>query len=147
MARRRSLWQTEAPPSTELRSQIAALASPLRMAADLDPLLDRIGSSRVVLLGEASHGTAEYYAWRMRISQRLMEEKGFNLKLGAFCDGFMSQVLALKHGTCFIPEPLGILRVLSAVSPEPNKVAVVLLIPYQCMAKSKRFRVRARAEP
>lgn len=45
---------------------------------DLDPLLDRIGEARCVLLGEASHGTAEYYAWRHRISERLIREKGFD---------------------------------------------------------------------
>src|SRR5438309_994998 len=78
MARRRAHWQTEAPASAELRSEIAALAQPLRMAADLDPLLERIGGSRLVLLGEASHGTAEYYTWRLRISQRLIEEQGFS---------------------------------------------------------------------
>lgn len=50
---------------------------PLRTAADLDPLLATIGSARVVLLGEASHGTHEYYTWRTRLTQRLIQEKGF----------------------------------------------------------------------
>lgn len=53
-------------------------ALPLRDDGDLDPLLERIGDSRVVLLGEASHGTHEYYTWRDRISRRLIEEKGFS---------------------------------------------------------------------
>jgi erythromycin esterase-like protein len=44
----------------------------------LDPLLERIGDARYVLLGEASHGTSEYYRWRSRISQRLLREKGFS---------------------------------------------------------------------
>lgn len=47
--------------------------------ASLDPLMERIGDARLVLLGEASHGTHEYYLWRARISQRLIREKGFNL--------------------------------------------------------------------
>lgn len=51
---------------------------PLRDDADLDPLLERIGDARVVLLGEASHGTSEFYTWRHRISRRLVEEKGFS---------------------------------------------------------------------
>jgi erythromycin esterase-like protein len=40
-------------------------------------LLGRIGDARFVLLGEASHGTAEYYTWRAEISRRLIVEKGF----------------------------------------------------------------------
>jgi protein-L-isoaspartate(D-aspartate) O-methyltransferase len=47
--------------------------------ADLDPLLARIGDARVVLLGEATHGTSEFYRMRARISQALIERKGFNL--------------------------------------------------------------------
>lgn len=53
-------------------------AHPLRTAADLDPLLAQIGDARVVLLGEASHGTHEYYAWRTALTKRLIEEKGFH---------------------------------------------------------------------
>jgi len=53
-------------------------ALPLRDDADLDPLLERIGDARVVLLGEASHGTRDYYVWRDRISRRLIAEKGFS---------------------------------------------------------------------
>ena len=51
---------------------------PLLSKADLDPLLKRIGNSRIVMLGEASHGTHEYYMWRTHITRRLIEEKGFN---------------------------------------------------------------------
>jgi protein-L-isoaspartate(D-aspartate) O-methyltransferase len=45
--------------------------------ADLAPLLERIGDSRIVLLGEATHGTAEFYKMRERISRELIEKKGF----------------------------------------------------------------------
>ncbi len=45
----------------------------------LDNLLERIGDSRVVLLGEASHGTAEFYEMRARITQELIEKKGFTI--------------------------------------------------------------------
>jgi erythromycin esterase-like protein len=51
---------------------------PLERASDLDPLMDRIGYSKYVLLGEASHGTHEYYTWRAKISKRLIKEKGFS---------------------------------------------------------------------
>src|SRR5439155_25317754 len=44
---------------------------------DYDPLIDLIGEARFVLLGEASHGTHEFYSERARITKRLIEEKGF----------------------------------------------------------------------
>ncbi|HEX8546605.1 MAG TPA: erythromycin esterase family protein [Cytophagaceae bacterium] len=53
-------------------------AHPLRNAQDLDVLMESIGDARVVLLGESSHGTSEYYTWRAAISKRLIEEKGFD---------------------------------------------------------------------
>jgi len=53
-------------------------AHPLQQPAHLDPLLDAIGDARLVLLGESTHGTSEYYRWRDRISRRLIEEKGFS---------------------------------------------------------------------
>ncbi|MGB7450697.1 MAG: protein-L-isoaspartate(D-aspartate) O-methyltransferase [Lysobacterales bacterium] len=46
---------------------------------NLDRLLQRIGDSRLVLLGEASHGTAEFYDMRARITWELIEKKGFNI--------------------------------------------------------------------
>ena len=51
---------------------------PLVDAGDLDPLMERIGDANYVLLGEASHGTHEYYTWRTAITKRLIEEKGFS---------------------------------------------------------------------
>src|ERR1700704_2681231 len=46
-------------------------------ALDYDPLMDLIGDARFVLLGEASHGTHEFYRERAQITKRLIEEKGF----------------------------------------------------------------------
>ena len=46
--------------------------------ANLNPLLNRIGDARVVLIGEATHGTREFYEMRAAISKKLIEEKGFN---------------------------------------------------------------------
>ncbi len=51
---------------------------PLNNSKDLDHLLEDIGDRHVVMLGEASHGTHEFYTWRAAISRRLIEEKGFN---------------------------------------------------------------------
>ncbi len=46
---------------------------------DYDDLMELVGDARIVMLGEATHGTAEFYATRARFTQRLIEEKGFNL--------------------------------------------------------------------
>ncbi len=45
--------------------------------ADLNPLMQRIGSARIVLLGEATHGTSEFYRMRERITRDLIVKKGF----------------------------------------------------------------------
>jgi erythromycin esterase-like protein len=42
-------------------------------------MFDRFGDARVVLLGEASHGTSEFYRARAEISQRLIERHGFTI--------------------------------------------------------------------
>lgn len=54
-------------------------AYPLTGAAtDYDAILDLVGDARFVLIGEASHGTHEFYAERAAITRRLLAEKGFN---------------------------------------------------------------------
>ena len=61
-----------------LAEDIRRAAHPLTGArSDYDPLLQRVGEARVVLIGEASHGTHEFYRERARITRRLIEEKGF----------------------------------------------------------------------
>jgi erythromycin esterase-like protein len=58
--------------------QLRQVAHPLTgKATDYDPLIELIGDARLVLLGEASHGTHEFYRERARITQRLIEERGF----------------------------------------------------------------------
>ena len=53
-------------------------AHPLTGATtDYDPLMKLIGDARLVLLGEATHGTHEFYRARAEITQRLITEKGF----------------------------------------------------------------------
>jgi protein-L-isoaspartate(D-aspartate) O-methyltransferase len=47
-------------------------------SVNLDPLMRRIGDARLVLLGEATHGTSEFYRMRERISRELIETKGFS---------------------------------------------------------------------
>lgn len=61
-------------------SQLAPRLDPQPIAdtsGDYDQLLGAIGNKRIVLIGEASHGTHEFYRERARITRRLIEEKGF----------------------------------------------------------------------
>lgn len=46
--------------------------------ANLESLLEQIGEARIVLLGEATHGTKEFYEMRSQITRQLIENKGFN---------------------------------------------------------------------
>jgi erythromycin esterase len=77
---------------------------PLRDAGDLDPLLERVGDALCVLLGEASHGTLEYYVWRARISERLICEKTFSFIAveGAWPDCY-EVIAALSTSSMSVP--------------------------------------------
>jgi erythromycin esterase-like protein len=48
-----------------------------RTGDDFDPLVEAVGDASLVLIGEASHGTHEFYQARAQITQQLIEEKGF----------------------------------------------------------------------
>ena len=70
------------------RARPAATAALIRESAepiadiddvDLGPLLDRIGDAKLVLLGEASHGTSEFYQMRARITRELIRTRGFTI--------------------------------------------------------------------
>ncbi len=67
----------ETKPSTRLRS--AAEPLPPIPDPDFSKAFDRFGSKRIVLLGEASHGTSEFYQARAAITRRLIEEHGFSI--------------------------------------------------------------------
>jgi erythromycin esterase-like protein/predicted phosphoribosyltransferase len=98
------LWYDEFTQTTdaEVRAALAASASTPRAAAgnpgtrssaiellrgrvirlagsvgDYDALIEGVGEARVVLLGEASHGTHEFYRERAAITKRLIADKGF----------------------------------------------------------------------
>ena len=67
------------PPDKEVLHHLRKHAVPLTGAADdHDGLLEMIGDASVVLLGEATHGTHEFYRERAVITRRLIDEKGFN---------------------------------------------------------------------
>lgn len=76
----RSVFDTKPALSTEARLWAEA-AEPLPDIDDDDfaAWIDRFADRRVILLGEASHGTAEFYRARARITQRLITRHGFNL--------------------------------------------------------------------
>jgi erythromycin esterase-like protein len=57
--------------------EIRSLARPLASPADLDALVERAAATPLVCIGEASHGTHDFYSWRAQLSQRLIEERGF----------------------------------------------------------------------
>lgn len=86
-------WKQERFETTERRQPSAPVETENRLAAlvadrcepftdieyvDLAPLMKRIADARVVLLGESSHGTSEFYRLRARITRELIEKKGFN---------------------------------------------------------------------
>ena len=60
---------------------IAQAAEPLPEIDDpaFGAMFDRFGDARVVLLGEASHGTSEFYRARAAITRRLVERHGFTI--------------------------------------------------------------------
>lgn len=67
------------PSESILAQAIAEQATPLVGAhTDFDLLLDRIGDARFVLLGEATHGSHEFYRIRAELTKRLIQEKGFS---------------------------------------------------------------------
>lgn len=47
-------------------------------ASSFDPLLELVGDASLVLIGEASHATHEFYRLRAALSQRLIRERGFD---------------------------------------------------------------------
>jgi protein-L-isoaspartate(D-aspartate) O-methyltransferase len=81
-----ALWALPRARSGDAATRDAALAQAAAHSAepfdaidsaDLEPLLQRIGDARVVLLGEASHGSSEFYRMRARITRELIARKGF----------------------------------------------------------------------
>ena len=61
--------------TSTIRENASQLSGAVR---DYDPLLEVIGNARFCLVGEATHGTHEFYRERAEITKRLIKEKGFN---------------------------------------------------------------------
>jgi erythromycin esterase-like protein len=78
-ARGNRLPHRASPPSDPTVDLVRAHAWPLSGdPKQYQPLVDAVGSARVVLLGEATHGTHEFYRERAFITRRLITECGFN---------------------------------------------------------------------
>ena len=65
--------------TSSLIKAIQDYSIPFKNNDDLTVILESVGDSNIVLLGEASHGTSEFYSIRAEITKRLIEEKGFSL--------------------------------------------------------------------
>jgi protein-L-isoaspartate(D-aspartate) O-methyltransferase len=77
--RERRPLRIERPAADRLAHLVAEHAQPFDDVAGVDfgPLLERIGDARVVLIGEATHGTSEFYRMRAAITRALIERAGF----------------------------------------------------------------------
>lgn len=75
----------EGLPPAERAAYLTALkenAQPLGAdPAALDALVAHLGAARVVLIGEATHGTQDFYTWRAELTRRLVSERGFGAVL------------------------------------------------------------------
>jgi len=67
---------TAADPDADAVAEIRAAARPLADPADLEPVVQAARERRVVCIGEASHGTHEFYVWRAELTRRLIEDDG-----------------------------------------------------------------------
>lgn len=77
------LWRTQSlrqadRSNTRVTELATKLARPLYNFSDADELVSQLATKKIVMLGEASHGTHEFYAWRRYLSQRLIERHGFS---------------------------------------------------------------------
>ena len=63
---------------TNWLDRLRDVVRPLDSAEDaIEPLLEMVGDARIVMIGEASHGTHEFYDYRARITKRLITDRGF----------------------------------------------------------------------
>ncbi len=63
---------------TSFRQDILKEAKPFKSIEDFEPLITQVKDSKIVMIGEASHGTKEFYEWRQLITQELILRYGFD---------------------------------------------------------------------
>jgi erythromycin esterase-like protein len=83
---------------------VAEAARVVSRSTDYDHLVDLAGSAQLVLIGEASHGTQDFYATRARLTRQLIEDKGF-------------RIVALEADW---PDMLRVHRYITGDTPEPD---------------------------
>jgi len=64
--------------SNSYMNELEKKARPFHSIADFEPLIEKIKNKKIVMIGEATHGTHEFYEWRAAISKELIEKQGFN---------------------------------------------------------------------
>ncbi|CEG24172.1 Erythromycin esterase [Planococcus massiliensis] len=64
---------------TSLEQAVVRFAEPFHSAKDLSTIVEAVGDAKIVMLGEASHGTSDFYTVRAELSRKLIQEKGFTL--------------------------------------------------------------------
>jgi erythromycin esterase-like protein len=64
-------------PVGEVPEAVARVARPIHGDDEIDQLLDLLADANIVLLGEATHGTHEFYELRAQLTRRLIEHHGF----------------------------------------------------------------------
>lgn len=67
------------PEQNAYLKELNALFIPLDGMDNLDRMVKAIGDADIVLLGEASHGTSDFYRVRAELSKKLITSKGFNI--------------------------------------------------------------------
>ncbi len=79
---RKNIEHTDADISW-LRNELIAINSsdPAINESSMDSLLEKIGDAQIVALGEATHGTSEFWKIRQKITRYLVEKKGFRAVL------------------------------------------------------------------
>lgn len=63
---------------SSIESVIVENAQPIYGKKDLSSLVSELAKTKIVMLGESSHGTQEFYEWRRLISEELITKHDFN---------------------------------------------------------------------
>lgn len=65
-------------PGTDFTHQIVSRSVPFADMQDFSPLLEQIKHKKIVMLGESTHGSKEFYEWRSKITAELIQKHGFS---------------------------------------------------------------------